>query len=361
MRFSASPVDCLSHVNFGGGSEAYPAEGLLSQWACLELDTMLVWRWPPVGDFNLEDIDGFRVEVHEDYERLDVRDMRGFLVADWATAGETGSANQASPIPSRPPCTHVFGYRVQAYKDTPAGPLASEWSEVYTDERTDCPEEAVVEIELLNIEVHELDDGCVAWCGGETLQAYGSGEWIIHTPRYDSSGSVVGTVAYPSARTDFWTGECGAGFGEGCLFTPRTVRNGTIDLATEDLRRCQGSACTDFGPGNNTVRLILGAGDTVEFRFVLWDVDDVEDDVWCGTMEDIGFGDRLRRGAGTQEYETAPWVIGEIFGEKSLRGWAEASFEDWFPNTAFPALSDQDSECSVHVRVRGLGLYRPVY
>ncbi|MCJ7678141.1 MAG: hypothetical protein MUO35_10520, partial [Anaerolineales bacterium] len=175
----------------------------------------------------------------------------------------------------------------------------------------------------------------------------------IRSPWYTAANPDSDSFITHEARVDFWTDECDAGFGQGCLIQPRTVHNGTINLAEEDLRVCQDGGCTELGPGNNRVRLVLYQGDQITFPFMLWDVDDVEDDVWCGTTEDIGLQDR----ASVNDYASVTWIVGEVFGERTLREWAEGGFDDEFLNYSYPALSDQDAECRISIRVRGLGLY----
>jgi hypothetical protein len=317
---------------------------------------MLVWDWPSEEGWELSDIDGYNVEVIRDWDNWDPdQPWEGEL--RWE--GESGSANLAFPVSAFPPCLRTFGYRVQAYRETEERRLYSEFSPVLRVSNPDCPDAAVVEVELMDIEVDDLDDGCLLFCDGESLQAYGSGEFVvIRSPWYTVANPDSDSFITHEARVDFWTDECDAGVGEGCLIQPRTVHNGTIDLAEEDLRVCQDGTCSELGPGNNKVRLVLYHGDQITFPFMLWDVDGVEDDVWCGTTEDIGVGDRFRVGVGRDnDYESVPWIVGEIFGERTLRQWAEANFDDWFPNSAFGALSDQDSDCNFRVHVRGLGLY----
>lgn len=356
LSLGLSPLECLAHVNQGGGEDLYPGEGVLSQWACLEIpDRMLVWDWPSEEGWALSDIDGYRVEVIRDWDEWDPEDPGA---GELRTEGESGSANMAFPVSSLPSCLRTYGFRVIAYRDTEIGRLYSEPSPVLRVSRPDCPDAAVVEVELLDIEVDDLDDGCLLFCDGESLQAYGSGELVVIRSPFHSAATGDFSVWTHEARVDFWTDECDAGFGEGCLIQPRTVHNGTIDLAEEDLRVCQDGACTELGPGNNKVRLVLYQGDQITFPFMLWDVDGVEDDVWCGTTEDIGLRDRARVATGVDhDYEGVTWILGEIWGEQSLRQWAEDGFQDWFYNYAFGALQDQDAKCNVHVRVRGLGLY----
>jgi hypothetical protein len=353
LSLGLDTLDCLAHVNQGGGEDLYGGEGVLSQWACFEIpETMLVWDWPSEEGWELSDIDGYRVEVIRDWDNWDPDEP---WEGELHTEGESGSANMAFPVSTLPSCLRTFGFRVEAYRDTEERRLYSEPSPVLLVSNPDCPDAAVVEIELVDIEVRELDDGCILFCDGESLQAYGSGEFVvIRSPWYTVANPDSDSFITHEARVDFWTDECDAGLGEGCLIQPRTVHNGTINLAEEDLRVCQDGGCTEFGPGNNRVRLVLYQGDQITFPFMLWDVDGVEDDVWCGTTEDIGVQDRLS----VYDYTSVSWIIGEIFGEQTLREWAEGGFEDVFYNYAFDALKDQDAKCTVHVRVRGLGLYR---
>lgn len=358
VGFAANPLDCLGHVNRTGGNEAFGDESLLWIWGCAVIPDVLVWEWPPEEDWTLGEIAGYQVRLDRDFRLTDPESQIPLNQIDRQQRnqplGESGSANLAIPAP-HPSCLRSFGYTVRAFQDDPdEGRRFSEPSRVFEDVRADCSDSAVVEFTLLDIEVRHLDDGCVFFCGGESLQAYGSGEWLIHSASTDALGNPVGDTVSHVARTDFWTPECDAGFGTGCVFAPRTVHNGTIDLAEEDLRRCQGGACGTFGPGQNTVRLIVGDEDSVEFSFVLWDVDGVEDDVWCGTMEDVGVRDRLRQGLGLEDIETDAFLVG--LGPNSLRRWAEIDFVDTFQNVG--VLDDQDSECTLRVGIRGLGLYQ---
>ena len=88
---------------------------------------------------------------------------------------------------------------------------------------------------------------------------------------------------------------------------------------------------------------------------MLWDADDDEDYVWCGTTEETGATSTTWRTRAGQEYETAPLVIGPY----SLEDWAHFAYEDMeFPwsNTDYNALSDQDFHCTLTYTIHPLGL-----
>jgi hypothetical protein len=333
VHMARSLSDCLSHAFRPGGRELYPAEALLTMWGCRELDNMLVWDWDP-GEGNTQgDLSTFEVVVSGpgDTESLEV-----------------GSVTQAAPVPW-PSCLEENEAYVSAHADEG---IWSGWSDPYAYEQPDCPEFAQVEITLQSLRVSRLDDGCLLFCGGETLQAYGSGEWLVRDTNGEEGGQYATTTL---AWMTFWTDGChGAGIGSGCLFNPRRIRNTTYDLASEDISTSQGGSRSEFGPGNNTVRLTVYDGAAIEFHFELWDSDDVEDDIWCGTIEDMGYFDYLAH-AGGQGYETAPLVIGPY----SLEDWAHFAYADIaFPwsNTDYDALSDQDSHCTLTYSVQPLGL-----
>lgn len=356
VRLGEGPLECLTHVNLGGGADLYAGEGVLSQWACLEIpEQMLTWDWPSEDGWAVSDIDGYAVEVVQDWDDFGPDEH---WTGDLRFVGTSGSANMALPVSFFPPCLRTYAYRVRAYREAEPRRLYSDWSPVLLLSPSGCTEAAYVEFELLELEVDDLDDGCLLFCDGESLQAYGTGEWsVIRSPWYSAATGDFSVWTH-DAQVTFWSEECGAGAGEGCLVQPRTVHNGTIDFVDEDLRICHNGGCSGFGPGHNTVRLVLYHGDKVEFRFVLWDIDGVEDDVWCGTTEDIGVADRLRVGTGRdRDYESVSWIVGEYYDdERTLREWAEAGFTDTFYNYGHNWLSDQDAECTITMRVRGLGL-----
>jgi hypothetical protein len=291
---------------------------------------MLVWDWDPGPGHVQGDIDTFEVAM---------------VGEGSAQSPEVGSAVQAFPV-ELPPCLEEMEYSVSAGIEGRAG---SPWSEPYSSENPNCPEFARVEITLEGLQVDDLDDGCVLFCDGETLQAYGSGEWTVRDTN-DESHYATATTAWMT----FWTDGChGGGPGGGCLFAPRTIRNTDYDLALEDIRTCQGGACSDLGPGNNSVRLTVYDGAAVEFRFEMWDSDTAEDDVWCGTIEDRGLLDYDAYALG-QEYETAVMVIGPY----SLREWAEFPYRqvEFLWSNSDEALSDHDADCTLTYSIRPLGL-----
>ena len=332
VHMAHSLADCVAHAVRPGGHELYPAEALLTLWGCQELDNMLVWDWDP-GEGNTQaDLSTFDVVVSS---------------PGGTESLEVGSITQAAPV-SWPSCLEENEAYVSAHADEG---IWSGWSEPYFYEQPDCPEFAQVEITLESLRVSHLDDGCWFFCGGENLQAYGSGEWLVRDTIDDDPDYMTATTAWMT----FWTvGGHGIGPGAGCLFTPRPIRNTTYYLADEDISTTSGGAWSDFGPGNNTVRLTVYDGAAIEFHFVLWDADDYEDDVWCGTTEDTGALDYLAH-AGGQGYETAPLVIGPY----SLEDWAHFAYEDMeFPwsNTDYNALSDQDSHCTLTYTIHPLGL-----
>jgi hypothetical protein len=332
VHMAHSLADCVAHAVRPGGHELYPSEALLTLWGCQELDNMLVWDWDP-GEGNTQaDLSFFDVVVSGPSGTESV---------------EVGSVTQAAPV-SWPSCLEEN----EAYVSAHAEPgIWSGWSEPYAYEQPDCPEFAQVEITLESLQVSHLDDGCLLFCGGESLQAYGSGEWLVRDTIDDDLDYMTTTTAWMT----FWTEGChGVGFGSGCLFNPRRIRNTTYDLEQEDIRTASGGAWSDFGPGNNTVRLTVYDGAAIEFHFVMWDADGAEDDVWCGTVEDTGYFDYLAH-AGGQGYETAPMVIGPY----SLEDWAHFAYEDLeFPwsNTDYGALSDQDANCTLTYTIHPLGL-----
>ena len=148
---------------------------------------------------------------------------------------EVGSITQAAPV-SWPSCLEENEAYVSAHADQG---IWSGWSEPYFYEQPDCPEFAQVEITLESLRVSHLDDGCWFFCGGENLQAYGSGEWLVRDTIDDDPDYMTATTAWMT----FWTvGGHGIGPGAGCLFTPRPIRNTTYYLADEDISTTSGGA-----------------------------------------------------------------------------------------------------------------------
>jgi hypothetical protein len=334
LRPAAGLNECLQHANLANGHTLFGSEGRAGLWACAEIwDQLLVWDWTPNRETPRAQIDGFRVYANRDY----AGDPREDDPQAWESLGEGGSVSEIFPIP-RPPCGQVYGFQVEAF----AGGFPerrSARSATATVAGPPCANRASVEVSLEALEVSDLDDGCLLFCDGETLQAYGWGWFtIMHTDGTWDNGPDVG----------FWQEECINGEGSWCALEYRVVRNERIEWTLEDLRLCP--PCDDYGPGQNRVALTLSEGDELSFRFWLYDSDDVEDDIWCGTTEDEGFGDTALLDLFDQDLEAKPVEIGPF----TLEEWAGMDQVFAWDNSG-DALSDQDARCTLTIRAHGLG------
>lgn len=333
VRQAANPLECADNVNKPGGHELSPGEGVIGQWACLEIwEQMLIWDWAPNEYTPREELTGFRVYINRATAGQQEVDPEG-----WEALGESGSVNQIIPIPT-PSCDQVFHFRVKAFKSG-FPEIVSNPSEPFSIYGPPCPNQALVEITLETIAVSDLDDGCLLFCDGENLQSYGWG-WLN---LYHADGDWD-----QGASVWFFQQHIQAGLGRGVINAYRHVYNGTLYLENEDLMMC--GPCDDFGPGNNRIQLRFRDGDSLSFPFWLFDEDDIEDDIWCGTTEDSGIGDDINRDVFGNEKETKPFVIGPF----TLDEWATMDRQFTWDNSG-DALSDQDANCTFTIRIRGLG------
>jgi hypothetical protein len=203
-----------------------------------------------------------------------------------------------------------------------------------------CPS-TLVEFTLEELETGWTDDGEYIPCfpclpeTDLTLEGYGSGRVTM----IGDEGVRDGPQFY------FWSLRQRAGMFETRIGTPyrRIGPRETYDLSEEDLAICPGNCL--LGPENNSVVLTVNNGDAIDFWFRLLDDDPVEDDVWCGTEEDVGI-----IGVTGGRFEKKSFRIGPY----STDEWSEMHTVYQFDNTG-EALSDHDARCYLRVRVRGVG------
>ena len=363
LAIPAHAVDCLSHIVWGAGREIEGGERRFIQWICNDLtDETLQWEWMPNEDTALSDLTGFRVFVNRNYAADPAEDDPH--LSTWERLGQIGSAVKAYPIPL-PPCGTTYGYKVQAFiaavplpddpgdfRDPPPIPLEPERHSgpgaTFTLTGGECPTPRVlVEIALDSVAVHDTVDSCFDIdfeCEDEDLEAYGEGIWL----RQDAEGTVT-----EAARMSFWNerSSCG-GLGHGCTLSEdegRILAHNTTLLGLERISVCTPEGgCTGYGTDHHRFQTWVEDGDTLSFNFNWWDYDDVSgDDIWCGTVEDVGW-----LTAGTFGGEGMTSFFFGPFGWETWASFDHRHADNPWANTDY--FRHQDGECEIDIVVTAL-------
>ena len=343
--------DCWNHLNYAGGNEIIGNEAQWGFVACVEIwEQMLVWEWSPSDVISRSSIDGFRIVVHS--QPTDSPLWGNPADMPFVTEGEVGSVIQVLPVPL-PSCGQTYVYQVQAFiteeRGGRLGARQSNWSEPLYIEGPMCPS-TTVEFILEELWVGATNDSVKIKCEyvlfipvfcwpefDPVLEGFGNGAWTILG---DDGSEQDGPKVY------FWSMRQRAALIGGGYFGPayRKIRPGrTYNLADEDMAICDPGLCF-LGPGNNRTVLTVKDGDKIDIWFWLQDDDPIIRDIWCGTEEDLGPGEPLAT------HDRKPFQIGPF----STSEWSEMDRTFQFDNSGY-ALSDQDAECRLTVRVRGLG------
>ena len=363
LDLPAHAVDCLSYVVWRSGREIEAGERNFSRWICSNLTAeALQWDWQPNLDTPLADLTGFRVFVNRDYARDPAED--GEHLEGWERLGQIGSAVRVYPIPL-PPCGTTYGYKAQAFVQAdrprldPGGfeepprlvlepERVSEPSATFTLTGGECPTPRVlVEIALDSVTVHDTVDSCFDIdfeCEDVDLEAYGDGIWL----RQDAEGTVTEV-----ARMSFWNerSSCG-GLGHGCTLSEDEGRIRAHNITLMGLERISvctpEGGCTGYGTDHHRFQTWVEDDDTLSFNFNWWDYDDVSgDDIWCGTVEDVGWltaGTFGGEGMTSFFFGPFPWETWAGFDHKHADNpWANT---DYFRH--------QDGECEIDIVVTAL-------
>jgi hypothetical protein len=356
---------CESRANRPEGNEAFSGEAMVTLWACLEInERMLIWDWSPQNSpYTQGDITGFRVDINRSVRRthpVGGLEANPFL---WDLLGETGSVSQAFPVQRPGECRPPIAYRVRGFIRDGSGYRVSPNSNTYLAS-SDCPLErrrALVEVTLeqLSVENSKDVDG-VEWlcpfdaCDDTTQESYG----VFRVGAFLLAGS--GDQAVDITAFVFGGDLCVGFFDDGFFLDNEVhygvsicpgsdtvgISNGGIDLGTRQMRRCESTDeghvinvgdCTPRGMGKNVTQLLVPNHGFIKVQPVLKDKDGTTgDDIWCTAT--LFTGSRtVERWATADSRETVRNRSQD--GRDSLRNWD----------------ADQDADCELTVRIRGLG------
>jgi hypothetical protein len=332
------PEACLAYTGLAGGTELFQAEGIAGRFACaISPQHILYWGWSmpdPSGLSGRQNINGYRIYVNREWNSERGRGPR----EAWDQLGESGSINQLWVI-GTPRCDQTYAFSVDAFASGPPMRFSAS-SDPFILSGPPCPQprEAVIEVTLQSIDVGHTWESCFDidfTCEDLNLEGYGSGAFR----RIAEDGSVtdLATVRFWGTRADCVNFACG-------YVRPHR----TLDLANEDLRRCEAEGgCTEMGPGNNRFRFTLQNNDLLAFDFTLLDFDDDSgNDVWCGTTNDVDVfsADNFAR---TKTVKIVQFTL------EQWEGFTERS-GSWDNDS----LDYQDAKCTLNIGVRKIEVIR---